>query len=139
MNNFHFTLSPPDAVLYDGDAQAVKFCTPDGEIGIMADHLPLVAIVSPGIMTIHAKGTEKTLATGEGFVKTQNNSVAAFAQTAEFAESIDEQRAREAKKEAEHIMDQKADEVSLADATALLERNIARLKVVEHKKKRSHH
>jgi F0F1-type ATP synthase epsilon subunit len=62
----------------------------------------------------------------------------AFVQTAEFAESIDEQRAIDAMKEASQKMKEKVDEVSLADATGLLERNLARLKAIEHKKKRSH-
>lgn len=137
--NFHFTLSTPDAVLFDDDADLVSFETPDGEIGIMADHMPLVSLISPGIMTIKSKSGDKTLASGEGFIKTTKDGVHAFTQTAEFADSIDEQRAIEAKKQAVDAMAQKADEVSLADATALLERNVARLKAVERKKKRSHH
>ena len=137
--SFHFTLSTPDAVLFDEEAELVSFETPDGEIGIMADHMPLVSLIAPGIMTIKSKGGEKTLSTGEGFIKTSKERVKAFTQTAEFAESIDEQRALEAKRQAKDIMEEKADEVSLADATALLERNVARLKAVERKKKRSHH
>lgn len=139
MKTFHFTLSTPDAVLFDDEAELVSFETPDGEIGVMANHMPLVSLISPGIMTIKSKSGDQTLATGEGFVKTSDNKVQAFAQTAEFAESIDEERAIEAKKQAEDLMAKKEDEVSLADATALLERNVARLKVVERKKKRSHH
>lgn len=139
MKAFKFTLSTPDAVLFDGDAEIVNFDTPDGEIGVMADHMPLVSLIAPGIMVIKSKSGEKTLACGEGFVKTAEDGVLAFTQTAEFAESIDEERAIEAKKQAHGVMAQKADEVSLADATALLERNVARLRTVERHKKRSHH
>jgi len=137
--SFHFTLSTPDAVLFDDEAEIVSFNTPNGEIGVMADHMPLVSLISPGIMIIKGKGGDKILASGEGFIKTTKDGVQAFTQTAEFAESIDEERAIEAKKQAEQMMGQKADEVSLADATAMLERNIARLKTVEHRHKRSHH
>ena len=137
--SFHFTLSTPDAVLFDDEVEIVTFNTPDGEIGVMADHTPLVSLVAPGIMVIKGKDGEKTLATGEGFVKTTENGILAFTQTAEFADSIDEERAIEAKKQAQQVMGQKADEVSLADATSLLERNAARLKAVERRHKRSHH
>lgn len=136
---FHLTLSTPEAVLFDGETELLCAPTPDGDIGIMADHTPLVSLIAPGIMTIKTKDGEKVLATGGGFVKISRNQVKAFCQTAEFAESVDEQRALEAIQQAKDLMSQKADAVSLADATSLLERNIARLKTVEHRKKRSHH
>ncbi len=137
--NFHLTLSTPEAVLFDGEAELLSVPTQDGEIGVMADHVPLVSLISSGMITIKTPGSDKVLATGGGFVKIAKNRVKAFCQTAEFAESIDEQRALEAKAQAEQLMKEKVDEVGLADATALLERNIARLKTIERHKKRSHH
>ncbi len=133
---FKFSLSSPDAVLYDGEVEIVSVSTPDGEISILANHEQLVSLIAPGVMTIKGKDGEKTLATGSGFIKVVGGKAKAFAQTAEFAESIDEQRAIEAKKQAESVMAQKTDEVSIADATGLLERNIARLKVIERKKRK---
>jgi len=136
---FHFTLSTPEAVLYNGEAEMVTFETTQGEVGVMADHAPMVSLISAGVMTIKAKGEDKTLAAGGGFIKVGHNRAEAFTQTAEFAESIDEQRALEAQKQAQSVMAEHEDEVSLADATALLERNIARIKALERKKRRSHH
>ena len=135
---FKLTLSTPEAVLYDGEAESITLETQDGEIGIMADHTPLVALIKPGIMNISQAGETKLLATGDGFVKVTKSSVKVFTQTAEFAESIDEERAIEAKKQAQAAMAEKVDNVSTADATALLERNIARLKTLERRKRRSH-
>lgn len=136
---FKFILSTPDAVLFDGQVEYVAITTPNGEVGIMADHLPMVSLISPGVLKIKDTKEEKVLATGTGFIKVLGSACMAYTQTAEFADSIDEQRALEAQKQAESIMNSKADEISLADATSLLERSIARLKAVEHKKKRSHH
>jgi len=124
--------------LFDAEAESVTLETPSGEIGIMADHVPLVSLVSPGIMRIKTKNEEKVLATGSGFVKVTETKIKAFTQTAEFAESIDEQRAIEAQKQAKNIMEQKVGEISLADASGILERNVARLKAVGRHKKRSH-
>ena len=139
MKQFNFTLSTPDAVLFDGETEEVMLETPNGEIGILADHIPLVSLISAGAMRIKTKGEEKILAVGAGFVKVTKDKVNAFTQTAEFAESIDEQRALQAQKEALEAMQGKTDDISLADAAGLLERNAARLRVVERKKKRSHH
>lgn len=132
-------LSTPETVLFDGETSYVGIETPQGEIGIMADHLPIISLISPGVMKIETSSGDKLLATGAGFVKVTKEKVTAFTQTAEFAESIDEQRAQEAIKDAEEKMKGKVDEITLADATGLLERNTARLKAIEHKKKRSHH
>jgi len=136
---FHFTLSTPEAVLFDSETDYIGIETPRGEIGIMADHLPIISLISAGVMRIETKEGDKVLATGSGFVKVTSEKVTAFTQTAEFAESIDEERAKQALKEAQLEMAKKVDEVSLADATGLLERNAARLKAVERKRKRSHH
>ncbi len=135
---FHFTLSSPDAVLFEGEAQYVSLPTPQGEVGIMADHLPIVSLISPGVLKIEHKSEEKLLSVGAGFITVSPEKIVAFVQTAEFAESIDEQRAIEAIKDAALKMKEKVDELSLADATSLLERNAARLKTIERKKKRSH-
>ena len=136
---FKFILSTPEAVLFDGEAEYVGLTTPQGEIGIMADHIPIVSLISAGSMKIVSSKGEQILATGGGFVKITPEKIIAFTQTAEFAESIDEKRVIEAMKDAKQKMQEQVDEVSLADATALLERNIARLKTLERKKKRSHH
>lgn len=135
---FEFLLSSPDAVLFDGEVTSVSFETPDGEMTVMADHTPIVTIVNPGIMNVNTSDSYKMLAVGPGFAKVTDKGLKIFAQTAEFAESIDEQRAIEAKKQAEAIIKENKDHVSLADATSLLERNIARLKVIDRRKKRSH-
>ncbi|MFH1910161.1 MAG: ATP synthase F1 subunit epsilon [bacterium] len=134
---FHFILSTPEAVLFDGKTDYVGATTPEGEIGIMADHLPVITLISSGVMKISSPEGEKILATGSGFIKVTKDKVMGFTQTAEFAESIDEERAISAMKEAQNKMKEKTDEMTLADATGLLERNAARLKVVERKKKRS--
>ena len=137
MKPFHLILSSPDAVLYDGEVEEITVPTESGEISVLGDHTPLVTLIIPGVMIIKTKNEEKTLAVGGGFLKVANNIAKAFTQTAEFAESIDEQRAIEAKKQTEDLMKQKIDQVALADASSLLERNIARLKVIERKHKRS--
>lgn len=136
---FHLTLSTPESVLFDGESELLQIPTPDGEVGIMADHTPLVSLIASGVIVVKTSADNKVLSTGGGFVKIAKNRVKAFCQTAEFAESIDEQRALEAKAQAEQLMKEKVDEVGLADATAMLERNIARLKTIERHKKRSHH
>ena len=137
-HTFHLTISTPDDVLIDQDVEYVSLPTSGGEVGLMANHMPLVNLISPGTVRVDlGKGEEKILATGGGFAKIGSNRTKIFVQTAEFAESIDEKRAIEAQEEAKKLMQEKVDNVSMADAQALLERNVARLKTIERKKRRS--
>jgi len=135
---FKLLLSSPDTVLYDGEVRSVSFQTSDGEITVMADHTPIITIVSPGVLTIETKDDIQTLAVGAGFAKVTKGNLKVFAQTAEYAESIDEQRAIEAQESAKELLKERRDHLTLADATSLLERNIARIKAVERKKRRTH-
>lgn len=136
---FKLLLSSPDTVLFDGDVSSVSFNTTGGEITIMADHTPIITIITPGVMTIEAENDTKTLAVGTGFAKVTKGNLKIFTQTAEYAESIDEQRAVEAKEAARELLKDKKDHINLADATSLLEINIARVKAIERKKKRTRH
>lgn len=138
---FNFKLITPDGTIFDEDIELVLMPTESGEIGVMAGHLPIVTVLVPGPLEIAKEkdGPKKLLATGGGFAKILANEVKVFAQTAEFADSIDEKRALEARKRAVEAMGEKVDEMKFADAKALLERNVARIKTIERKKRRSHH
>lgn len=138
---FNFKLITPDGTIFDDDIELVLMPTENGEIGVMAGHLPIVTVLVPGPLEIAKEkdGPRKLLATGGGFAKILSGGVKVFAQTAEFADSIDEKRAIEAKQRAAETMGEKVDEIMFADAKALLERNVARIKTIERKKRRSHH
>lgn len=135
---FHFILNSPESSIFDHEVESVSLPTSNGEIGIMADHTPLIALISPGVIGVTESGKTSLLATGGGFVEVKSNEVKAFVQSAEFADSIDEQRAIEAAKQAKQDMAAVGDEISLADASSILERNIARLKTIERKKRHGH-
>lgn len=140
MKLFDLILASPESVIFDGKVSSVSFEGANGEITILADHAPIVTVVNSGIMTIKDEsGKDETLALGGGFAKVANGKLKIFTQTAEFADSIDEQRAIEAKEKARQSIVESKDKISLADATSLLERNIARIKAIERKKKRTHH
>jgi F-type H+-transporting ATPase subunit epsilon len=133
---FHFLLVSPEKNIFDSDVEYVGLPVKDGEIGIMADHLPLVSIINPGAISIKdGSGKDHLLSTGGGFVEVKDNIAKAFVQSAEFADSIDEQRVIAGIKQAQELMSSVEDEISLADASSILERNIARLKTIERRKK----
>ena len=52
----------PTGGFYDGEVSMVELTTTEGEIGIYPNHIPLTAVVAPGVLKIHEDGGEKEAA-----------------------------------------------------------------------------
>lgn len=140
-NNFKLKITTPDRTLFDGEAYEALVPTPQGEIGILPDHKPLISLVSAGPITIKQSLSEEGehISTSGGFIKIADNHVVLLADSAERANEIDEQKAIEATKRAQQLKAEAKSDVEFADASAALERSLAQLKVLQRKRKRSHH
>jgi F-type H+-transporting ATPase subunit epsilon len=110
-----------------------------GQITILPDHLPLVAELAAGEIIVKQDGEkEDWMAVSGGFIEVLPNQVVILADTAEYAEEIDEQRAVEAKKRAEELLKEKiADSEDYAMVAAMLQKELARLKVVRRRKNKN--
>jgi F-type H+-transporting ATPase subunit epsilon len=53
---FRVDIVSPDGLAWSGDAEFVVARTPDGEIGIMADHEPVMASLVQGTVSVDAVG-----------------------------------------------------------------------------------
>ena len=99
---FRLEVISPERIFYTGDAEMVELTTTEGDIGIYADHIPLTTIVAPGVMTItEPGGVLKEAAVLEGFMEITPDKVTILAQSCEWPEEIDINRAAEAKARAE--------------------------------------
>ncbi|MBW3538002.1 ATP synthase F1 subunit epsilon [Candidatus Parcubacteria bacterium] len=135
-----FELVTPEGVKFTEEAYEVLLPTPNGQIGILPHHMPLVTLAVPGVIGIRRRADDpdsriEHFATGGGFVEVDGKRLRLLADTAEHAEDIDELRAKEALERAQELQQTAEDHVALADATALIERNLARLKVTEIKRR----
>ena len=136
MKTFNLKLISPTGIKYEAEANSVFLPTPDGEIEILPDHMPLVALLSPGEILIKLDGKTEHLATDGGLVEINNNTVKIIADAAESAENLDEFKIMEAKKLAEERLANAKDNVEYADAAAHLEKQLSRLRIVtKHKRK----
>ena len=43
----------PERIFYEGDTSFLEFTTTEGEMGIYPQHIPLTAIIAPGVLKIH--------------------------------------------------------------------------------------
>jgi F-type H+-transporting ATPase subunit epsilon len=135
----HFSLITPDRALYDGDADSVSLPTPQGEITVLPHHIPLISIVSPGSLLIRKGKEELVFAVTRGVVEIDGTSLRVLADTADRAEELEEAAIEKAKKEAEKLVhERRSDAEGFAEATAILDRELARLTAVRRRKARTH-
>lgn len=137
MNTFHFQIITQEKVVYDDDAEILTLPTREGEISILKGHIPLVSIADEGELVI-TKGEEKThMAITGGFLKVAAGKVVLLTDSAERFSELDEQKAQEARETAEKMMQKKLTEREMAEASAILQKNLLHLKII--RKRRIHH
>ncbi|HEY8108714.1 MAG TPA: ATP synthase F1 subunit epsilon [Patescibacteria group bacterium] len=115
----------------EGPVRSVTVPTTDGEITVLPDHVPLVSVIRPGVITFRTDKEERHLAVSGGFLKVAGDAVSVLADTAERADDIDKQRAEQARKRAEQAVAGKLEREELAEAQAELQKHLARLRAVE--------
>jgi len=83
--------------LWSGEAKSVVAKTPEGEIGILAGHEPVLALLVEGPLRIERPdGTKVLVAVHGGFFSVDKNEVQVIAEVAELASDINIERAKEA-------------------------------------------
>ncbi len=72
-----------------------------GEIGVLADHRPLLADLAAGQVILKAGNRAEVYAVSDGFLEVQENHVTILAETAEHTSEVDVDRALAALKDAQ--------------------------------------
>ncbi len=136
-----FELITPEGLKLEERVYEVILPTPLGQIGVLPYHIPLISIVTPGVISLRrhketAYEDKEHIVTSGGFVEISGKRVRLLSDGAERAEDVDEFKARQALERAREMQQTAQSEVALADATRLIETNIARLKVAQLKRRR---
>lgn len=131
---FRLEVISPERVFYQGDVEMLELTTTEGEIGIYADHIPLTTIIAPGIMTITETSDQtKEAAVLEGFMEITQDKVTVLAQSCEWPEEIDINRANEAKARAERRLKSTDENINMSRAELALRKSLIRLEVAKNK------
>ena len=86
----------PERIFYEGEATFLEFTTTEGDMGIYPNHIPLTAIIAPGVLRIHENDTVKEAALMSGFIQILQEEVTILAESVEWPDEIDSNRAKEA-------------------------------------------
>jgi F-type H+-transporting ATPase subunit epsilon len=121
----------PERPTWEGDVDSLVVPAFEGQLGILPGHAPLLVELKAGTVVIRTGDDSRLLAVSGGFVEVYKGRVSVFAESAELAEEIDAERARQAADRARSAL--KASPADRLDVQALaaLERALARLRAHE--------
>lgn len=132
MAELTYKIITPERVVLEGQATALSVMTEDGEVTILPGHIPLAALLRAGEMRVKTAQGEESLAVSTGLLQVHpQNKIVILADSAERSEELELAAIEEAKKRAEDALKniRNKEDVSFANAAALLERELARYRV----------
>jgi F-type H+-transporting ATPase subunit epsilon len=91
------SLVTPEGSVYEGEAEMLIVPGDAGEIGVLARHAPLVALLKAGSTRVHVRRGQdvREFATGPGFFKVEQDRALALVDHAVDVDEIDREVARE--------------------------------------------
>lgn len=123
-------LVTPEKVAWSAPADLVVLPAFDGEMGVLPGHQPFLVRLKPGEVRVTGDGgAVKRFAVSGGFAEVKGDVVSLFAETAEEAEAIDAERARQALEKAKAEAKPGLDPMQLAQIEASIRRAQVRLRV----------
>jgi len=99
---FSVSVVTPEGAAFDGDAEMLIVPGAAGEIGVLARHAPLVALLKAGSTRVHlGDGRVEEFATGYGFFQVLEDRAIALVDDAMKADDIDDARVQRRLEEAQ--------------------------------------
>ncbi|MBE5961091.1 MAG: ATP synthase F1 subunit epsilon [Lachnospiraceae bacterium] len=128
---FKLKVISPDRIFFDGEADMIEVKTTEGEMGIYKNHIPLTAILAPGVLKIKNGGEERQAALLDGFIEILGDKVTILAEACEWPEEIDLNRAEEARIRAERRLKSANGEINETRAEMALRRSLIRIELAQ--------
>ena len=136
MSTVKLDIVTAERLVFSDDIDGIVAPGVEGQLGILPHHAPLMTMLEPGELQVRKGGEELSLAVSGGFLEVRPDRVIVLADTAERVEEIDIARAEEAKRRAQERLSHRTPEVDATRAEAAIRRSLARLKVVEKRRRR---
>jgi F-type H+-transporting ATPase subunit epsilon len=97
----------PEGLVFGGEAEMVSTRTEVGEIGVLANHTPLLAMLAPAELRLHLSENEiKRYAQDEGYLQVHSNRALVLVEVCVEAEQVNVAEQRERLQKAQAVIDQ---------------------------------
>jgi F-type H+-transporting ATPase subunit epsilon len=121
--------------VFSGDVTTVIAEGIEGQMTVLPKHAPLITMLAPGELVIRKDGDEQYMVISGGFMEVMPEKVIVLADACERSDEIDLERAAAAKQRAEERLKSLTPDMDQSRAEAALRRSLARLRVVEKRRR----
>lgn len=128
-NTMKLQIITPTRTVLDTEVESVILTTTEGEMGILYDHEPLVALLDYKEMSYTQDGKKHKATTFGGFVEVTKDRITILTDASELQDEIDLERARKAKERAEKRLADKGPDIDAYRAEIALKKAIARIRL----------
>ena len=130
----HLEIVTPEKLAYQDDVDSVQLPGSEGELGVLPHHAPLITTLGAGELRLRKGNDEESFAIVGGFLQVLPDKVVVMAETADMAAEIDLEKAQEARRNAEQMLEGGYVEgADLAAARAALQAALIRIRVAERR------
>lgn len=129
MATFLLEILTPERKFFSGKVETIILKTPEGEMGMLANHAPTLVPVSIGSIRIKLDNDWLDAVLSEGFMEIHSNKTVILADTAEWPNEIDANRAKAAKERAAERLQSQLSKQEYMRSKAAMAKALARLKV----------
>ncbi len=129
----HVRIVTPKGIYKEFDTPILNIPTVDGERGLLPNHMPLVTMLTIGVMSSDENGQRNYYAVTNGLFYFRDNVAEIMTDTIENREEIDLDRATSAKERAEKRLQSNDPNIDQKRAELALKRAMNRIRVVDIK------
>ncbi len=105
-NKFPAEVLTPEGEVFSGEVEMLSTRTEVGEVGVLANHAPLLATLDPAELRLHLSESEiKRFAQAEGYLQVFGNNALVLVEECIEPEQIDREAMRERLRKAEEVLE----------------------------------
>lgn len=130
-NKLRLQIITPLKKILDEQVESVILHTTEGDMGILYDHEPVVALLDYNVIRYKQDGVLKKATTMGGFAEVTTDQVVILTDASEFPEDIDVERAKHAKERAENRLTK--EDIDRTRAEIALKKSIVRIQLKQNK------
>ena len=126
-DKIHLKVITHEKIVFEKDIDELYIKAKDGEMGILKNHIPVIAALDIGVTKAVIDGVVNCISTIGGILQFSNNYATILTDCAELDCDIDIARARQAKERAIERLKARDDKTDIARAQTALAKAIARI------------
>ena len=137
-NTFQLQVATPERLFVDEQVSEAELPGRNGYMGILPGHAPLLSALAPGILSYGSGGNRQSIVIDGGFVEVFDNHVRVLADSAERADQVDANRARQDLDAANRALREAHDSQESDAALESMQKAQARIDITEQGSGRAH-